>query len=134
MLMVRSPDFAHAAVVSSTYLESLKDKVSGTRGLNERSLKKQELHELSKARAAQWDNTIEGLRDAKERRLQAKRDAEEAKRVEQDKYEAEVAAAKRKEVLDRAQRLLYERDDRVKTLHSAMLQSEVLKVLHCVRS
>lgn len=52
----------------------------------------------------------------------------QAKRVEQDKIEAALAEAKRKEVLDRAERLLHDRQDRVKTFHSAMLLSEVIKV------
>jgi hypothetical protein len=51
----------------------------------------------------------------------------QARRVEQDKIEAEIAEQKRREVMDRAQRLLYEQNERVKVLRSAMLESEVIK-------
>ena len=49
------------------------------------------------------------------------------KRIEQDKEEARIAEEKRRETLERAQRLMYQNSDRVKTFHSALMLSEVLK-------
>jgi hypothetical protein len=50
------------------------------------------------------------------------------RRLEQDKQEGIIADQKRREIVERAERLLFERTERVKALRSAMLDSEVLKV------
>ena len=74
-----------------------------------------------------WTNTIAG---ARARKLQAKklrdeRDEEERRLldIEEEKYQAE----RRKEILDEAKKLQYWKTDRVKTLHSALTLTEVLR-------
>ena len=74
-----------------------------------------------------WTNTIAG---ARARKLQAKKlrdEKEEEDRklldIEEEKYQAE----RRKEVLDEAKKLQYWKTDRVKTLHSALTLTAVLR-------
>jgi|SaaInlStandDraft_5_1057022.scaffolds.fasta_scaffold33119_1 hypothetical protein len=90
-------------------------------------LKKQFLKEQSAERVKNWGNTIDGQRRLKENRLKEKFDKEEAERVKLDEKEAQIAYAARKEQIVRANKLLYEQDDKVKALHGALLLSDVMK-------
>ena len=83
-----------------------------------KQLDRQRLHELSNSRKAQWPNTIEALRERKDRMRADKLEAEEKLRVEIDREEEALQAEKRRLAIERANKMLYDSTDRVKSLHS----------------
>ena len=85
------------------------------------------LHELSNSRKAKWPNTIEALREKKDKMKQDKLDAEEKLRVEIDREEAALQAEKRRFAIERANKMLYDSTDRVKSLHSKLMLADVME-------
>jgi len=86
-----------------------------------------ELLAASQARVANWPNTIEALRRRKEKARTERLEAEETRRCIIDKHEAELARAKQKNNIDKANLMLYETDDRVKNFTSKMVLASVLE-------
>lgn len=85
------------------------------------------LHELSNSRKAQWPNTIEALRERKDRMRAEKSEVEEKLRVEIDKEEEALQAEKRRLTIERANKMLYDSTDRVKSLHSKLMLADVME-------
>jgi len=95
----------------------------------EKSTKQQDrarLHELSNSRKAKWPNTISALREKKEKGRQDKLDAEEALRKEIDAEEEALNVEKRRLAIERANKMLYDGTDRVKSLHSKLQYADVM--------
>ena len=88
---------------------------------------RKELSNVSQARAAKWGNTIAAQRRQKEEAKKSRLEEIEMGRRELDRQEAEIQARKRKDAIERAQRMLYEDSDKVKTFSSGMLLSDVLE-------
>lgn len=86
-----------------------------------------QLSKTSKDRAAKWGNTIAAQRRQKEEAKKAKVEQVEMGRRELDRQEAEIRARKRADAIERAQRMLYEDSDKVKTFSSGMLLSDVIE-------
>ncbi|CAF0796131.1 unnamed protein product [Rotaria sp. Silwood1] len=89
--------------------------------------RKKEMAERSAQITKQWPNTIIG---ARERKLELKkiRDQEEEERKKVlDLEEEKLAAERRREQIEKAKQLQYYETDRVRTFHSALLLTEVLK-------
>jgi len=85
-----------------------------------------ELHHKSQARAKTWDNTLEGSRRKKAQDKQKKFDVEELSRQTIDAEEAKIQLDQRKHTIDRANKLLYDESDRMKSFHSKMMVCDVL--------
>ncbi|CAD7941245.1 unnamed protein product [Amoebophrya sp. A25] len=85
-----------------------------------------ELQGKSKAKASTWTNTLEGSRKANLAARQARLDKEEAARQKLDDQEAEIQLENRKRIIARANRLLYDESDRIKSFHSKMQYSDTL--------
>merc|ERR1719230_1129271 len=85
-----------------------------------------ELHERSKARAATWTNTLEGSRRKKHEDKKKQFDLEELARQEVDAKEAAILNDKRRFAIERANKILYDESDRMKTFHSKMMLCDVL--------
>jgi len=85
-----------------------------------------ELHLKSQARAKTWDNTLEGSRRKKAQDKQKKFDVEELDRQTIDAEEAKIQLDQRKNTIDRANKLLYDESDRMKSFHSKMMVCDVL--------
>lgn len=85
------------------------------------------MKELSDTRAANWPNTLQAQRARKERAKVERQAAEEAERVEIDTQEAELRAEQRRIQIERANKILFDETDRVKSFHSKMLLSDVMK-------
>ena len=85
------------------------------------------LHELSNSRKAKWPNTIEALRKKKEQQRQEKLDAEEMLRREIDAEEEALNVEKRRLAIERANKMLYDSTDRVKSLHSKLMLADVME-------
>jgi len=84
------------------------------------------LHHKSQARAKTWDNTLEGSRRKKAQDKQRKFDLEELERQKIDAEEAKIQLDQRKATIDRANKLLYDESDRMKSFHSKMMVCDVL--------
>merc|ERR1719389_1610836 len=100
-------------------------------GFNGSSIQKQKdramaLHKQSQARAKTWDNTLEGSRRKKAEDKQKKMDLEELNRQAVDAEEAKIQLDQRKKTIDRANKLLYDESDRMKSFHSKMMVCDVL--------
>ena len=95
--------------------------------LSTKQLDRQRLHELSDARKAKWPNTIEALREKKDKMRQDKLDAEEKLRMEIDREEESLQAEKRRLAIERANKMLYDSTDRVKSLHSKLMLADVME-------
>merc|ERR1719313_2160556 len=85
-----------------------------------------ELHAKSQARAKTWGNTLEGSRRKKAEDKQKKMDLEELNRQAVDAEEAKIQLDQRKATIDRANKLLYDESDRMKSFHSKMMVCDVL--------
>ena len=95
--------------------------------LNEKQQDRARLHALSDARKAKWPNTIEATRERKERGKQDKKDVEESLRREIDAEEESLTVEKRRLAIERANKMLYDSTDRVKSLHSKLLYADVMQ-------
>jgi len=92
-----------------------------------KQLDRERLHHLSDARKAKWPNTIEANRERKERMRLEKQDAEERLRLEIDKEEAALQGEKRRLAIERANKMLYDNTDRIKSLHSKLMLADVME-------
>uniref|UniRef100_A0A8C5RAR9 Trichohyalin-plectin-homology domain-containing protein n=1 Tax=Leptobrachium leishanense TaxID=445787 RepID=A0A8C5RAR9_9ANUR len=97
------------------------------RELYEDRKEREEMHLRSKELTKNWKNTIT---DLKQRPFQIRKEREEKEEAEKKKIDLEEAkfqAEKRKEDIENAKRKLFYENDRVKTFHSALLLTEVMK-------
>merc|ERR1712028_178490 len=85
------------------------------------------LQKISQDRVSRWPNTLEAERKKKEARRQQRHDEEEVQRKKIDKEEAAIQGEKRRMAIERANKMLYDDNDRVKSFHSALLLSDVMK-------
>lgn len=103
--------------------------VGATRTLDATSApraKAQDLHAKSQARAKTWNNTLEGSRRKKAEEKKKKLELEELERQKVDAEEAKIQLDQRKATIDRANKLLHDESDRVKSFHSKMMLCDVL--------
>jgi len=85
-----------------------------------------ELHKKSQARAETWGNTLAGSRRRKAEEKRRKLELEELERQRIDAEEAKIQLEQRKFTIDRANKLLYDESDRIKSFHSKMMLCDVL--------
>lgn len=85
-----------------------------------------ELHKKSQARAETWGNTLAGSRRRKAEEKRRKLELEELERQRIDAEEAKIQLEQRKSTIDRANKLLYDESDRIKSFHSSMMLCDVL--------
>lgn len=81
---------------------------------------------MSQARAKTWNNTLEGSRRKKAEEKRKKLEIEELERQKIDAEEAKIQLEKRKFTIDRANKLLHDDSDRIKSFHSKMMMCDVL--------
>lgn len=89
--------------------------------------RKKELHDKSLALTRNWNNTIEGSRRHKLQQKGIRENKQEEKRRAVDLEHAQLMAEERRKALDKAKLLQYHETDRIKSFHSALKYSEVLK-------
>ena len=85
-----------------------------------------ELQEKSKARIAQWPNTMHAMRRKREEERLKRLEEEELERRRIDALEHDLQSATRLKVVERANRAAYEASDQVKAFKSKLLFSDVL--------
>jgi hypothetical protein len=120
-----------ATVILPKDLERLKLQISGVNLQKDEAKKRQEQredkHNLSQSMVKNWENTIEGQRNKRLERMRLKQEKEEEEKLKIDKEEAKFQAEHRKEAIERAKTMLYYQTDRLKTFHSSLVLSEVLR-------
>lgn len=89
--------------------------------------RKQDLYEKSKALTRNWNNTIDGSRRHKLQQKTIREDKLEKERQKVDVDFSKVMAEERKRDLEQAKLLQYHETDKVKSFHSALKLTEVLK-------
>merc|ERR1712166_521470 len=85
------------------------------------------LQKISQDRVSRWPNTLEAERKNKEAKRLERHEEEETERRKIDKEEAAIQGEKRRMAIERANKMLYDDNDRVKSFHSALLLSDVMK-------
>lgn len=85
------------------------------------------LKEASDNRTKNWSNTILAIRKKKEQDKYEKFEREELERRRIDQEEAEYQSKVKAGVMNKAKKQIFERHDKVKTLHSKMLLSDALQ-------
>jgi len=115
-------------VISASDLDRIKSCVGKeeTGGTLAARQKAKELHDKSLARAKTWNNTLEGSRRKKAEEKKKKLELEELERQKIDAEEAKIQLDQRKATIDRANKLLYDESDRMKSFHSKMMMCDVL--------
>ena len=115
-------------VISSEELQTMAYRSRlGPAEASEKQVDRDRLHHLSNDRKAKWPNTIEANRERKEKLRLEKMDAEERLRLEIDKEEAALQEEKRRLAIERANKMLYDSTDRVKSLHSKLMLADVME-------
>ncbi|KAI9216332.1 hypothetical protein BC828DRAFT_393759 [Blastocladiella britannica] len=93
---------------------------------------KERLHEQSIAMVQKWNNTIAGQRKIRLAAQHEKTKAAEEQRQQMDRDWAVVKQAERQAQVDRAKKMQYLEDARVRQLNSQALITQVLKVNDCI--
>lgn len=118
---------AGQSILSATELDRIRTSLIPPKAIeNRRAKHAAELHERSQARAATWGNTLEGGRRKKAEERRQKLEREELARQKIDAEEATIQLEQRKHTIDRANKLLYDESDRMKSFHSKMMLCDVL--------
>jgi len=114
-------------VISSSELARIKSSlVPEDKQSSSKNEKAAALHAQSQARAKTWGNTLEGSRRKKAEEKRKKLEMEELERQKIDAEEAKIQLEQRKATIDRANKLLYDESDRMKSFHSKMMLCDVL--------
>lgn len=88
---------------------------------------RERLRVLSQMRAANWNNTIDGQRQIKQREREERMRQEEEERRRIDEEEEQFQAEERRKQIERANKLLFHENDRVKRFNSQLLVAEVVR-------
>lgn len=89
--------------------------------------KKASLRNSSQNRYQNWGNTLEALRERKKRDRVRELANKEEGQLELDKHEAELREQQRRAAIDKANRLLFKGNDRVKSFQSSLMLSTVMQ-------
>jgi len=119
--------------ISESDLDRIKSSICDPAQTN-REAKRCHLKHLSTQRTEKWPNTLEAMRRKKENWKKDKEEREELERLKIDEEESRLQKEYRTKQIERANRLLYEQTDRMKTLRSKELLTDVLQVsdrLYC---
>lgn len=117
---------AAPVVLSRSELERIKASTQEVIPINYEQKRRQELKEKSNDRLKHWPNTLEALRLKKENFTKERAEAEEEKRREIDRVEAELRRKNRLESIQRANEMLYDQTDKMKLFHRQQKYADCL--------
>ncbi|KAM9305227.1 cilia- and flagella- associated protein 210 [Gastrophryne carolinensis] len=106
------------------YRNALQDEATR---LQEEKEEREALHLRSQEVVKNWTNTIAGLRQKRLKAKQLREEKEEEEKKKIDLEEAQYQAEKRRQAIEKARTKQYYQTDKVKTFHSALLLTEVMK-------
>jgi len=113
-------------VLSRGELERIRREAGLASGSVAAQDRKNELKQKSMERVKNWPNTLEAVRKKKESAMKDRAEADELKRQEIDRQEAEIRRNQRLESIRKANDLLYEQTDKMKLLRSQMAYADVI--------
>eukprot|EP00744_Colponema_vietnamica_P001245 GILI01002087.1.p1 GENE.GILI01002087.1~~GILI01002087.1.p1 ORF type:complete len:468 (+),score=158.10 GILI01002087.1:169-1572(+) len=117
-----------AAVVSLSELDRIRTSIrSADSILMDKQREKEILHQKSMNRVKNWGNTIEALRQKKEEERIRRLERLEEERLKVDREEEAIQLDKKRKAIERANKLLHDDQDRVKSFHSKLLLSDVMQ-------
>ncbi|KAF4315644.1 hypothetical protein BBO99_00009244 [Phytophthora kernoviae] len=114
-----------STTLSSDELERMRASVSPP-VQSDREARRQQIKLKSEQRTATWPNTLEAMRKKKDRWKKDKQERLEAERKKIDEEEMRLQREAQMKQIQRADHLLYEQTDRMKTLRSKQLLTDVI--------
>ncbi|KAI8793239.1 cilia- and flagella- associated protein 210-like [Biomphalaria glabrata] len=131
MVLPNGTDLRQVTVLTKQDWERIENELNYKQIQEEMIRKMREEREEQKRKSKEliknWANTIAGQRQRKLQARQIREEKEEAERKEIDIEEAKIQAQLRREAIEKAKTQQYYQTDRVKTFHSALVLTEVLK-------
>lgn len=131
MILPDGTDLRQVTVISKADWDRIEHELN-RKQLEEERLRriwqdKEEQKKRCKELVKGWGNTLAGQRQKKLEQRKLREEKEEAERQQIDIEEAKYQAQQRKEAIDKAKTQQYYQTDRVKSFHSALRLTEVLK-------
>jgi len=120
---------AAGLVISASELDRIRQTVgarSSQSTFQTQAERAKTLHGKSQARAQSWSNTLEGSRRKKAEGKRLRLETEELEKQKIDAEEAQIQLEQRRATVERANKLLHEESDRMKSFHSKMMLCDVL--------
>lgn len=121
----------NVAVISMSDLDRIRKTCKGMLPHEEEQLRRKDerntLHEKSRHRMKDWGNSVEALREKKELERYKKFEAEELERRKIDAEEEAIQQEKKRQAIEKANKMLHDSSDQVKAFHSKMFLSDVLQ-------
>ncbi|KAG1704196.1 hypothetical protein DVH05_006206 [Phytophthora capsici] len=117
----------HPTTLCADELERMRASVSPP-VQSDREARRQAIKLKSEQRTATWPNTLEAMRKKKDRWKKDKEERLEEERKKIDEEEMRLQREAQTKQIGRADRLLYEQTDRMKTLRSKQLLADVVHV------
>jgi len=114
-------------ILSSEELARMRRQTEERRAVVATNTEKDTLKELSEARKGTWNNTLEAQRNQREQAKAQRLDDDEEAKCVLDREEASIRATQRQAQIMRANKMLYDQTDRVKSFNSSLLLSDVLQ-------
>jgi len=111
------------SVITANQLQKIKEKCVNQEEIAERQTR---LREISRTRAGKWGNTIDAQRKKKELMKQRKKEEQERILASLDEEEKNLRAEARTKVLERAQRIQFEQNERVKSMTAVLHQVHII--------
>ncbi|GMF14391.1 unnamed protein product [Phytophthora lilii] len=115
----------HPTTLSADDLERMRASVSPP-VQSDREARRQAIKLKSEQRTATWPNTLEAMRKKKDRWKKDREERLEEERTKVDEEEMRLQREAQTKQIERANRLLYEQTDRMKTLRSKQLLADVV--------
>ncbi|OMJ87723.1 hypothetical protein SteCoe_10465 [Stentor coeruleus] len=121
----------NVAVISLAELDRIRRTCSGMTPNEEDQQRRKEdratLHDKSRNRMKDWGNSVEALREKKEYERYKKFEAEELERRRIDAEEEALQEEKKRQAIEKANKILHDSSDQVKAFHSKMFLADVLQ-------
>jgi len=125
----KKPGARNAATITMSEFMRIKNSVNipTNEDAEARKLERKTMHEMAQASVKNWPNTLENLRKKKEDDKAKKLRDEEIRRREIDLKEAAFQDQQRRGAIERANEMLYQQLDQVKSFNSKMMLADVLE-------
>lgn len=125
----KKPGARNAATITMNEFMRIKNSINipTNEDAEARKLERKTMHEMAQASVKNWPNTLENQRKKKEDERLKKLQDEEIRRREIDLKEAAFQDQQRKAAVERANEMLYQQLDQVKSFNSKMMLADVLE-------
>jgi hypothetical protein len=122
-----APAAIHVSILGTGELQRIRQHATPFAPSESERAERERLHALSKERASQWTNTLQGARLLKLKARQERLEREERERQQLDLEEEQLQAQRRKEAIEEAKLKMFFQSARTREFHGALAQAEVLR-------